>query len=820
MNIKFFLSALFIFVSLQSFSQKSIVQGTIKDENGNPISGVAISYDQEGITSDSRGKYYIELAPNKETVVTFSHISYIQTSKTFLLEPREVVRFSPTLKLNTEQLDEIEVENREKEVKGITSVDLEKVKLSDIPGANGGVENVIMTFAGVSNNNELSTQYNVRGGNFDENLVYVNGIEVYRPFLVRSGQQEGLSFVNPAMTQNVDFSAGGFESKYGDKLSSVLDITYRTPQRFGAAIDLSLLGGSATIEGRSKNDKFTGLIGMRYRDNSLLLNNTDVSGNYEPIFADIQTFLSYQFSEKFKLDFLGSFSRNQYNFEPTTRVTNFGSIADPLTLIVNYEGQEKDNYLTGFGALNGSYKVNDDLQLDLTTSLYNTRESEHYDILSSYELKTSDDNLANTTTEGINYSEGIGSQLDHARNDLDALIANIQLKANYRLNENFFEFGVKYQHEDIRDRLKEWEVLDSLGHIVRPPGSPGNDEPYTPYTSEIILYNNVSAINFVKIDRISGFAQWSRKSYLGNHELWYNIGVRAQNWTVSGETVAKSSNQTVISPRAQVSLKPDWDKDMLFRFATGFYYQPPFYRELRDSTGTVQADVKAQKSIHFILGHDYSFKMWDRPFKLVTEAYYKHMTDVNPYTVENVRVRYAAKNNAVAYAAGLDMRLNGEFVPGTESWISLGLMKTEENIDDRGYIARPTDQRFKFGLLFQDYVPTMPDLKMYLNFVYNTGLPGGSPSYADPYDYQFRLNAYTRTDLGISYVFVDANKRRDSGLLKPFKELTLGFEIYNMFDVRNSITNTWIRDVNTKQSYAIPNFMTNRVFNLKMNMKF
>ena len=807
-----------IFFAATTFSQTGTVAGVIKDQNGNPIENVSVFAGPEGTTSDKNGNYVLKIPAKKEISIVFSHISFINYSKTLTVPEGRTIRFSPRLKLKTEELTEVDVKNRNKDAQGIISIDAVKVK--KIPGANAGVENVLMTLAGVNNNNELSTQYNVRGGNFDENLVYVNGIEVYRPFLVRSGQQEGLSFVNSDMTQNVNFSAGGFQAKYGDRLSSVLDITYRTPSEFGAAVNLSLLGGSATVEGEMLNNKLSALLGVRYRDNSLFVNSKDVETNYKPKFADVQTFLSYQINERLKIDFLGNFSKNEYNYTPISRRTKFGTLAEPLELIVYYNGQEQDDYTTAFGALKGTYLVNDKLQLSLTTSAYNTQEAEHYDILASYNLGEVDSNLGSENFGEVEFSEGIGSQLNHARNNLDALISNIQLKGSYISNGHNFQFGAKYQIEDIRDRLIEWEVIDSAGFSIRPPNHIPNIQPYEPYEGEIVPYQNIRAYNDVQIKRISGFAQWSKKEEWGNNQVWYNLGLRAQNWNVSATTILGSSSQTTVSPRGQFSIKPDWDKDMLFRFSTGFYHQPPFYKELRDYIGEVQKDVKAQKSIHFVLGNDYSFDLWNRPFKLISELYYKHLTDVNPYTINNVRIRYEAKNNAVAYATGIDLRLNGEFVPGTESWISMGFMTTKENIDDKGYIPRPTDQRFKFAMLFQDYVPTIPNLKAYLNLVFNTGLPGGSPSYADPYQYQNRLNSYKRADIGISYVFVDRNKQFNSGLLSNFRELTFGVEIFNMFDVQNSITNTWVRDVYSKQSYGIPNYMTGRVFNVKLGMLF
>jgi hypothetical protein len=404
---------------------------------------------------------------------------------------------------------------------------------------------------------------------------------------------------------------------------------------------------------------------------------------------------------------------------------------------------------------------------------------------------------------------------------LDALIVNAEVKGFHDIKKHQIEWGFKYTREDIRDRIIEWEVIDSAGFSLNPRDLdiPSNNQPYTPFVGPLVPYRNVRAKNFININRFSGYAQWSLKTKLGSSEVSYNAGVRMHQWQVSGAPTAGVS-QTVVSPRAQFAIKPDWNRDMIFRISGGYYYQPPFYRELRDSLGIVRPNVKAQKSIHFVISNDYSFKMWDRPFKMVTEAYYKSLTDVNPYTLENVRIRYAASNTAVAFAQGLDVRLNGEFVPGTESWLSFGYLKTEENIDNRGYISRPTDQRLKFGILFQDYMPNIPSVKVYLNIVYNTGLPGGSPSYADPYQYQNRLRDYRRADVGFSYVLTEKNNQRPEGhWLKKFKDCALGFEIFNMFNNQNAITNTWVRDVYTKSQYAVPNYLTTRVFNLKLSVR-
>lgn len=808
-----------LFAICFSWAQQATIKGIILNENNTPIQNVAVKMGTTGTVSNVNGFYSLAIPTNEDVTVEFTHISHKKVSATFNLKNGVIKQFYPIMSSSIEQINEIVISGkRRKEVEGIITLDRETIK--KIPGANPGVENLLLSLPGVNNNNELSTQYSVRGGNYDENLVYINGIEVYRPFLVRSGQQEGLSFVNPDLVQSVDFSAGGFQAKYGDKLSSVLDIQYKTPYKFEINADLSFLGAAISIENMSKDSKFTSIIGARYRNNSLFVNARQTETNFTPIFADFQSFFTYKFTNKFHLSFLGNATLNQYDFQPITRQTNFGTLADPMALLVFYQGQENTEYQTVFGAFKGTYFANSNLTLNLTASTYHTTEEEYFDILAQYNLGAVNANIGDENLGEVEFTEGIGSQLTHGRNDLDALISTIQTKGDLKINDHRIEWSVRFTHEDIRDRLVEWEVIDSAGFSIRPPRfTPRNDQPYQPFEGPLEPFINVRARNNTQINRVQAYTQWSKRATLGNSDVWYNAGIRVHNWSVKGEDIS-TSNQTVISPRAQVAIKPKWKKDMLFRAATGLYYQPPFYRELRDSMGVVQPNVKAQKSFHVVLGNDYSFKMWDRPFKLTSEVYYKNLTDVNPYTLENVRIRYRARNNARAYAYGLDMRLNGEFVPGTESWFSFGYLKTEENIDNRGYISRPTDQRLKFAALFQDYVPNIPNMRVYLNLVYNTGLPGGSPSYADPYDFQLRLPDYTRADVGFQFVLVDENKRFKSGWKKPFKNLAFGFEIFNIFDVQNSITNTWVRDVSTQRQFAIPNFLTPRVFNIRTTMKF
>ena len=799
--------------------QTATLKGIILNEQNRPIQGANISSGANGTTTNINGFYLLKIPAKRDVEIRISHLNYKFIKATFNLKNGEELEFNPILKDNYEQIETVVITgSKRKELEGITTISPQIIRT--IKGAQPGVENLLKTLPGVNITNELSTQYSVRGGNFDENLVYVNEIEVYRPFLVRSGQQEGLSFVNTDMVQNLDFSAGGFQAKYGDKLSSVLDITYRTPIGFGVRADVNLLGGSITTETVSKNSKFSAITGLRYRDNSLLVKSKETETNFNPTFADAQTYLTYRFSDKFHLSFLGNLAINDYQYEPTSRQTNFGTLDDPIALLVFYDGQENDKYQTYFGAFKGNYFVNDNLTLKLIASSFHTTEQEYFDILAQYRLGEVNSNIGDENLGDVEFSEGIGSQLNHARNDLDALITNVEHKGYLKAEDNNFEWSIKYTNEDIRDRIVEWEVIDSAGFLINPPNlDQFNDQPYAADQGPIVPFQNIRATNSTQLNRIQAYGQWNRRSIIGNHEVYANLGIRYHGWSVKGDGIANNS-QSVISPRIQLAIKPDWNKDMLFRLSGGLYYQPPFYRELRDSDGIVNSNVKAQKSVHLVLANEYSFKMWDRPFKLISEAYYKDISNVNPYTVENVRIRYAAANNAEAYAYGLDLRLNGEFVPGSESWFSFGYLKTEENINNQGYIARPTDQRLKFGILFQDYIPQLPNMKMYLNLVYNTGVPGGSPSYASPYNYQNRLPDYKRADVGMSYVIIDSNKKGTKAWQKPFKELSVGLEIFNMFDVQNSITNTWVRDVYSKRQYSIPNYLTPRVFNLRLGMRF
>ncbi|MGW9686870.1 TonB-dependent receptor [Flagellimonas sp. 2504JD1-5] len=819
-NVKRLLVPLAILWVFVAQSQTATILGTVLDENSDPIPQVNIVSGLVGTTTDSNGYYLLEVVAETKNTVTFSHLGHKNiVLENLILTSNETFEFNPVMKTDVIQVAGVEVTpTGDKTLQGVTTIEPEIVR--KIPGANAGVENILKLLPGVSFNNELSTQYNVRGGNFDENLVYVNGIEVYRPFLVRSAQQEGLSFINSHMVSQVDFSAGGFQAKYGDKLSSVLDITYKTPVDFGLRVEGSLLGAGTTLETISKNRKFSSISGLRYRNNRLLVNSQQTESNFNPKFVDAQSFLTYRFSKKFHLNFLGNYAINDYENEPLSRQTNFGTINNPRALLVFYEGRENSKYINALGAVKADFLVDNNIKLHVTSSVNHIQEEEFSDIITSYELAEVDVNLGDDLGEATT-SRGVGSQFNRARNQLDALIFNLNHRGQYKKHGKSLEWGIKFTHEDFRDQLRESEFIDSAGFFIRPSQPPViNNQPEEPFTGDLVAFEGVQAVNFAKTNRFSGFAQYSEQTQWGKHNIYFNLGFRAQHWTLNGEGF-QSNSQTLFSPRAQFSIKPDWEKDLLFRFAIGSYQQPPFYRELRAITGTINPNVEAQKSIHYVLGSEFSFNLWNRPFVLTGEAYYKDLDNVNTYTIEDVRIRYAAQNNATAYAYGLDFRLTGTFVPGAESWVSVGYLQTEENMDDRGNISRPTDQRLKLGILFQDYVPTIPNLKLHLNLVYNTGVPGGSPNNADPYDFQNRLRDYRRADMGISYIFADSKNKHPQGhWLHSFKEFSFGFEIFNMFNNQNSITNTWIRDVDTQQQFAVPNFLTSRVLNVKFGMRF
>lgn len=819
-------TALFLctFVSFSAFAQQShSVVGIVLNETNEPIENVNVSVGEFTTTTNANGFYQIETTSSGTVKMEFQHPFYQSLIIEEYIYTNKSNEINVRLTTGSTELEALIIDNSDSKYKGDIKIDPSVIRKN--PSANAGVESILKSQPGVNSNSELSTQYSVRGGSYDENLVYVNEVEIYRPFLVRSGQQEGLSFTNTSMVQGISFSSGGYQAKYGDKMSSALDITYRRPTDFGFEIDASILGGGVTVDWASKNGKLSTMNGVRYRNNKLLVNSQDVDSEYSPRFLDFQSLWSYQPNSKWDVTFLGNITKNVYDFQPQTRVTNFGTVTEPKQMVINYQGRELDEYQSLFGSLKTSYKPNNKNYYRFILSSYHTIEQENYDILGSYNIGDVSTDLGGNPG-GVEYTEALGTQLNHGRNKYDAFIISGEVKGTHKITEDKdkksvkeIEWGVRYVSEDVRDRLLEWEVVDSAGfHIAQPVFSIPHDEPYTPYQGALTPYQNVRATNFVKLNRAQGFVQYSQRAIWGETEIYWNLGVRAHFWEVVNGNASHSD--FTVSPRGQFAFKPNWDNtDMLFRVSGGMYHQPPTYRELRRLDGSINEKTKAQESIHLVISNDYSFRWKKIPLRLTTDLYYKDINHVNTYTLENVRIRYRANNDAEAYVYGVDMRLNGELVPGTESWLSFGYMRTEENYQQKGLIPRPTDQRLKFGLLFQDYMPAIPNLKLYLNLVYNTGLPGGSPTYADPYNYVFRLPDYKRADAGFIYVFKDPTIGADRQWLSNWQELTLGFEIYNLFQNSNSITNTWVRDVYSKVMYGLPNYMTMRTFNLKINAR-
>ncbi len=813
------LKKLLIVISFLLFSnvygQTALIKGKVLNTENQPISGVNISYKKNGTTTDNTGHFEIRIPSDKKVRLSFSHISYQKKQIVFRLKNQEAKKVKIILTPKNENIGEVIIQAKSKKEKE-GGIKIGKMNAKVTPGAQGGVENLIKSLPSASGFDEMSSQYMVRGGNFDENQVYINGIEVYRPFFIRSGQQEGLSFVNSDLVQNIYFFPGGFAANSGDKLSSVLDISYIKPQKNSTSFSGSMIGGS--LANQFKKGKTSNLLGLRYRNNGLLVKSKNIKVDYHPVFVDVQNLFRYDYNKKLSFEFLGNLSLNLYKYKPLVKIANFGSYGDSKSLVVDYQGQEKDNYKTYFGALKSTYQPTKNTRYTFTTSLYNTQEEEYFDIQGQYSIGTPNSDLSSDNFGEPENLEALGSEINHARNDLDALIGNVGFKFLKIINKKHqVELGAKISFEDIKDRINEWQVIDSAGFSLYPPGQFQIEEPYDLDNAPIVPYQQTRGMNHVLIQRNIAYALWRSNYKVGQHKLWLNAGVRGQVYQITDKIQAQNNNGYVVSPRLLVGLKPNWKKNMEFRLATGLYQQPPFYKEFRSPSGQINEQVKPQKSYIVSLANDWYFDMWERPFKLTSEAYYKYLWDVNPYTLENVRIRYFATNNATAFAYGFESRLNGEFIKGVESWFSLALMKTMENIDHKGYIYRPTDQRFKFAMLFQDYVPRIPNMRMYLNMTYNGGIPTGSPTYADPYKFQFRTNNYFRSDIGMFYILSD--KKNKPQWLTKVKYFSFGVEILNMFDVQNSISNMWIRNIYTKQVYRVKNYLTGRIFNVKMNIK-
>lgn len=717
--------------------------------------------------------------------------------------------FSQNRKRDTaEKVTDIEAVVFQKKVVGRTN-DITNVRISakdaqSVASISGGIEGLLKTLPSVNSNTELSSQYMVRGGNYDENLIYINDIEIYRPFLIRNSQQEGMSIINPDMVSAVNFSAGGFEPKYGDKMSSALNIYYREPEKFELSGEASLIGGRLTAGLASKNKKLTALFSGRYRNTNLVLNTLNEDTDFNPTYWDFQSYINYHFNDKFSMSFIGYYSKNDYEMFPKVKSVTFGSLNQPITVNIGYRGQEQDMYKNMMGTFSMNYKPSDKWKLTLDSFAYQNREKEYYSISSGYEIQTFD-----PVTQSPNPSFDGGGQIEHARNDLFVRTYGTQFRAKFSPNINTdIEVGFKYEKENLNDNTNEWKLVDNAGYSIPRP----IDDPRTGGTGDLNLFYHIAGKNTIEPSRLSAYAQYSQKFYWGASKVFVNAGARVSNWSFNKETI--------FSPRFQFAIKPDWDTDMLFKLSGGVYYQAPFYKEIKDLDGNFNSNIKSQRSMQLILANDYEFYMYDRPFKLTTEAYYKKMDDLIPYYMDNVRIRYSGKNNASGYAYGIDTRLFGEFVPGVDSWLSASYARVYENIDGRGDIPRPTDQRFRFAMFYQDYMPKFPSMRVNLTLVYAMGLPNGAPVFTDPYQYQRTLPSYKRVDLGLSKVFIDSkDKKNRSGFWGNFEELTLGVQVFNAFNINNTVANQWITDYNTNVMYPVPVRLTGRFFNVKLEFK-
>ena len=794
------------------------ISGLITDEENNILSAVNISVlgKSIGVISEADGLYSLTIPANRSVVIGYSFIGYhIEKIRIPMLKKGQTYTLNIQLQSSSTLLDDVIVTDQKSRKKSFSRIKPKHVSV--LPGNSGGIEAILKTLPGVSSANELSSQYSVRGGNFDENLVYVNGIEVYRPFLVRSGQQEGLSFVNTDMVGSIQFSAGGFEAKYGDKMSSVLDITYKRPRETAASLQLSMLGGSGHIEGTNKNGRLSYLIGARHKTSKYLFNAMDTKADYTPKFSDLQAFINYELNTDWQISFLGNISKNEYTMIPENRDTDFGTINEALKLRIYFEGQEVDKYETYFGALSTTYQPSTELNLQFTTSAFQTFEQENFDILGEYWLYQLENNLGSDEFGDVAFDRGVGKYINHARNSLNARVLNFSHKGNYNKEAIKVDWGFRMQKEEIEDKISEWNLIDSaFFNFPHPADSIGN--PTSNPNQQIVMSELLKTQINLSSYRNSGYMQVSKD--IGN--LTINAGTRGSYWTYN--------EKLLMSPRASLAYAPIWEKDVVFRAASGIYYQSPFYKELRTPEGTLNSNIKAQKSTHYVLAADYLFYKWGRPFKWITEVYYKDLENLIPYKVDNVRIQYLANDLSNGYATGIDIKVNGEFVPGVESWASLSVMKTAEDIVgdtkidangntvEAGFIPRPTDQRVNFSMFFQDYIPGKPKYKMHLNLIYGTGLPFGPPN-GEKYQDVLRIPNYRRVDIGFSAVLKSADKKSKLKWLNTFNSIWVSAEVFNLLDINNTVSYLWVADVSGRE-YAVPNYLTARQLNAKLIFTF
>ena len=869
-----------IFSSLIFGQENVIIKGSIKTSKGKPVNkaNVVVIDTKIGTTSNKKGEFQFEIENTGYFNLEVSHVKYQKISKKLNPETDTVI----FIRMENKVLQTHDVEY--KDPGSSTTEILPTINAANVALPSGNIEGLLSSVGfGVRQNNELSSGFNVRGGNFDENLIYVNGIEVYRPFLARSGQQEGLSFINPSMVENIVFSAGGFDAKYGDKLSSVLDISYREPIDFEANLSTSLLGTQLQF-GDRPNSLINYNFGFRYRTNAYLLGALDTKGEYQPRFADVQGLINFNLNEKLRLTAFGTAANNLFSVQPENRQTNFGNINEALRFTVYYEGQENTQYKTYIGALSLQHQTTEKLSLNYFISTFNTDETEYFDLLGEYRLDELERDLSSDQYGDVAYNRGVGAFLNHARNQLKANVINFYHKGDFINKKQKTSWGLKLQGEKVTNDIKEWNYLDSARfNTPKPIDSVGYQDPSSIPYQQLVLSNLIKANNKMESSRVTGFVQhrfkFNRSKEINlqystdsnfNLDTIFNsqdyftatIGARANYWTFN--------NQTVFSPRINIKWRPAFykfennqivRKNITFRLATGYYYQPPFYRAARYLDGSINPAIRAQKSIHIVAGGDLVFNMWDRKFKFGSEIYYKFLQDIIPYEIENVRVNYYGENLASGYARGIDLKINGEFVEGIQSYASLTWLQTKEDLSndfyyeyfnqngekiipgytidqnrvdsilyEPGFIPRPTDQRLSFSMFFQDQMPDDWDtekikwsnMKVNINILIASRLPYGPPG-NKRYSDTLRSSFYKRVDIGFSKDLInnetDRSKFKEKSIFNEIEALWIAFEVFNLLDISNTTNYTWIRDVSGRQ-YSIPSFLTSRRLNLKLVARF
>ena len=804
MHIRFIFFLFWILISFTAQAQRAKITGVVADPDGIPIelASVQVKGTANGAYTDEKGRYTLSVATGDSCTLVFSCLGYNKTQR-IIPEVTGDMTVNVKMRSFSIELSGITVTRSKVQTNAMENIPIEQKRLA-VDATGGSIESFVITSGtGVSSTNELSTQYMVRGGNYNENIVYVNGIEVYRPILIRSGQQEGLSFINPDLTAKVEFSSGGFEARYGDKMSSVLNVTYKKPEKLEGGITGSMLGGNIYLG--SSSGKFSQITGLRYKRGTTLLNTLDTKGDYNPSVTDVQTYMTYDFTPKLELSFLGNYSENNYNFNPDMRHTSFGTLQSVMGFDVYYDGFEKDRFQTLFGAGTLKYKIDEHADISLQLSSFQSTEQENYDIDGAYWISNIMEDEKEIT--------GTGEFLQHARNYLKANVSNATLSGNLGYNQNTIRWSLSAQKEKITDRIREWELQDSMGYSL----------PYT--EDQLQVYSNLFSRNNIESNRFSGYLQDTYKFRTKDGFFYLTGGIRGSYWNFNHEFI--------FSPRASAGFIPSRNQNFTFRFATGLYYQAPFYKEFlvtnTDADGnsyiTLNNKIKSQRSIHFVLGGDYDFKSNDRPFKFTTELYYKKLDNLIPYSVNNVRIQYLGENISNGYAAGIDMKLFGQFVQGTDSWLNLSLMNAQQYVYGVK-VPLPTEQTYNISLYFTDnfpesftqFSPHFKNVQFNLRAIWAAGLPFSVPG--KDYTTAISTPAYRRVDIGMTYRLLGEDTRENKpAFWRNFKNIWIGVDVFNLLDIKNVSSYSWFSDVNANK-YAVPDKLTGRQFNLKFVAEF